>query len=103
MGVAPNHKPRWNGAAISRQLRDYDRSPFLDLLAKVMERFPTEEALTEFAEKNPDRYVFALVQLAKLSGYTDKQELLVDLMANVNSMSDSELADHLRNLMQQAP
>ena len=99
----PVHKPRWNGDAISRQLRNYDRVPFLDLLSILIERFPTPEALSEFAEKNPDRYIFAMVQLAKIAGYSDRQELIVDLMQNVGSMSDLELAEHLRRLMQQAP
>lgn len=99
MGVASSrHKPKWDGASISRQLRQYDRVPFMDLLSVLIEMFPSEDALAEFAKKNPDRFIFGMVQLGRIAGFTDRQEVLVDLLKNVHSMSDSELADHLRRL-----
>lgn len=58
----------------------------------LISRFPSEEALAEFAEKQPDRYILAMTQLAKIAGFSDRKEVLVDFLTNVQGMSDSELA-----------
>ena len=80
------------------QLKQYDRQPFLDLLAEYMKLFPSKEALLRFADAYPDRYMGALAQLARIGGFTDKTESSVNINVNLNKMSDSQLEDRMREM-----
>jgi hypothetical protein len=86
---------------IDAKLRNYDRTPFLDLLAAYLDAFPSAEALEAFAEKYPDRYVTALGHIARVAGYTDKTESSINVNINVRAMSDSQLEDRLKQLAKQ--
>jgi hypothetical protein len=78
-------------------LRSYDRTPFLDLLAEFMECMPTPQTIMAFADKYPDRWAKALVDLGRLGGFADKKEIDIDLRARISSMSDSQIEDAMRD------
>ena len=80
---------------VSVRLRNYDRTPFVDLLAIYTEMFPSAEALEAFAERFPDKYLVGLNALARTAGFTDKTEATVNVTVNVRTMSDSQLEDRL--------
>jgi hypothetical protein len=84
-------RPTWDADDISSMLRSYDRTPFMDVLAAFLECGPEPEDIIAFAAKKPDLWAKAVADLARLSGYTEKQEVLHTV--NVNQMSDSQLED----------
>lgn len=90
-------KPLWNGDQLRQKLKSYDRSPFLDVLALFMECIPTPQTIMAFADKYPDRWTKALLELGRLGGFADKQQLDVNFEMQVRSLSDSQLEDRLRD------
>lgn len=98
------NKPRrlmFTGDQLRQRLRQYDRTPFLDLLAGMLECAPTEQDLRRLARAHPDRYIGALGQLARTSGYTDKTEVNHNVNLTVGQMSDSQIEDRIRQLAEQ--
>lgn len=91
----------FTGDELRLRLRAYDRTPFLDLLAVMLECHPTEEDIRRLAKKSPDKYVAALSQLARTSGFTDKTETTHTVNVQVGRMSDSQLEDRLRMMADQ--
>ena len=84
-------------------MSQYDRSPFLDLLSEWLQASPSTEALAEFAERYPDKYITAMASLARISGYTEKTvSLNVDMTIDLTQLSDSQLEDRLRELQARA-
>jgi len=90
----------FTGDELRARLKQYDRSPFMELLAKFIECVPTEDALRAFARKNPDKWVNAIFAIQRMSGYTEKTETTVNmnLAVAVGRMSDSQLEDKLREM-----
>lgn len=86
----------WTGDQLRAQLKQYDRMPFLDLLATWIECAPDPESVIAFAEKHPDRYMYAVSQMGRLAGFTEKKEVEVDVQFHIRHMSDSQLEDHFR-------
>jgi hypothetical protein len=96
----------FTGDDLRRRLQAYDRTPFLDLLAIMLECAPSIEALNKMAEKSPEKYFLALGQLARTGGFTDKTETTHNVNLNIGQMSDSQLEDrarHLAEVLQLAP
>ncbi len=91
----------FTGDQLRMRLRQYDRMPFLDLLAAMLECAPTEADLRRLARTHPDRYITALGQLARTSGFTDKTEVNHNVNLTVGKMSDSQIMDRLRELQDQ--
>lgn len=89
-------RPSWLVDDLTNKLRSYDRTPFMELLAYWMECAPTHEEIEAFARKKPDMWVKALTDLAKVSGYSDKQEVLHTF--RVDQLSDSQLEDQANAL-----
>lgn len=89
-------RPSWAIDDLTNKLRSYDRTPFMELLAYWMECAPNQEEIEAFARKKPDMWVKALTDLAKVSGYSDKQEVLHTY--RVDQMSDSQLEDQANEL-----
>jgi hypothetical protein len=87
-----------SGDELRMRLRQYDRTPFLDLLAIWLESAPSEDQIKSFARKNPDKWVNSLSQIARTAGFTDKTELTHNINLVVGQMSDSQLEDRLRAL-----
>lgn len=93
--------PAFTGDEIRKRLQAYDRTPFLDLLAIMLECSPSADAITRMAEKTPDKYIAALSQLARTSGFTDKTEQTHTINLNIGTMSDSQLEDRARAIASQ--
>lgn len=93
---ADSKSPGWTADDIRAALRRYDRSPFLDLLAAWMECAPQVEDVIALASKKPDVWVRGLADLAKMSGFTEKQEVIHT--HRLDQMSDSQLEDQMRKL-----
>lgn len=92
-------KPLWDADALRARLRQYDRTPFLSLLQQFIESGPSDQAIARMAEKWPEKWVQALVQLGRLAGFTDKTEATINVNVAIGSMSDSQLEDELRREM----
>jgi len=90
-------RANWDGQDLLHQLKQYDRTPFHDLLAEFLECAPTADAIQKFANKYPDRWAGAMRQIAQMAGFTEKRELAINL--NVHEMSDSQLEDMVRNFL----
>ncbi len=78
-------------------LQQYDRRPFLDVLAEFIQSCPSQEDIKKFSAKYPDRWAGAIRQLATVGGFTEKRELNVNV--HVTEMSDSQLEDALTKFM----
>lgn len=86
-----SRSPNWDYDDLSTMLRSYDRQPFLDLLAVWLNCAPDPADILAFAKKKPDLWVKALSDVARIAGYTEKQEVLHTV--NITQMSDSQLED----------
>jgi hypothetical protein len=89
-------KPQWNADELRMQLRNYNRTPFLDLIQHFLEAAPTIQDIEKLASRSPDKYIAALTQLARIGGFTEKTESTTNINLNVATMSDSQLEDELR-------
>ncbi len=76
---------------IAQQLANRSRKPFLDKVQQILECGPTDGAIINLAERNPDRWGQLLAMLARLGGYTEKLEVEASIAMSINSMSDAEL------------
>lgn len=92
-------RPTFSADDIKAQLERYDRSPFIDLLTQMFMLFPTDASLRNMATKKPDAYIQSMIALARIAGFTEKQEMTHNININVAKMSDSQLEDHLKRLM----
>ncbi len=79
----------------------YDREPFREILALFLSVAPTCEALQAFANKHPDRWVQALVMLARLCGYTEELTTDAPIAVHIAQLSDAELMARLAELDRQ--
>lgn len=91
----------FTGDQLRIRLRQYDRGPFLDLLALMLECAPTEADLQRLARSHPDRYINAIGQLARTGGFTDKTEVNHNVNVSVTQMSDSQIEDRIKQLAEQ--
>lgn len=86
----------FSAADVLDKLRQTDRTPFIELLAGWLECAPSADAVKAFAERAPERYVTAIVQIARLSGYAEKHDHMHNHTVNVTNLSDSQLEDQLQ-------
>ena len=91
-------KPAFNANDIRDQLRSYDRTPFLDVLADWLMCAPSVDAIVALAEKSPDKYIVAVSSLSKVAGFSERRELSVDMHVTLKKLSDSQLEDRLNVL-----
>lgn len=97
----PSNAPAFNAADIRNALARYDRGPFLELLAKMVELFPNDDSLKALAMKKPELFISSMIAMARISGFTEKQEVFHEHTVNVHKMSDSQLEDHAASLARQ--
>lgn len=90
-----SNAPAFNAADIRNALARYDRGPFLELLAKMVELFPDETSLKALAMKKPELFISSMIAMARISGFTEKQEVFHEHTVNVHKMSDSQIEDHV--------
>jgi hypothetical protein len=63
----------------------------MELLARAIIAAPSEAKLKEFAGKAPDRWAQSVTQLAKLSGFSEKIEVVKDIHHWIHNASDADL------------
>jgi len=80
-----------------RALTRYERRPFMQLLANLLDCKPTPEAIRAFAEKSPDRWAQAVSIMAGLAGFDRGVGPTINVY-NVGAMSDVELVRRLAEL-----
>lgn len=84
---------------VLERLRNGDRSPFLDMLAELLEARPDHAALKAFAAKTPDRYWQAITMAMRAGGYREQVDLRVEglaaIVSELNELPDSELERRL--------
>lgn len=84
---------------VLERLRAGDRSPFLDMLAELLDAHPDHAALKAFAAKTPDRYWQAITMAMKAAGYREQLDLRVEglaaIVAEIQTLPDSELQKRL--------
>lgn len=90
----PSNAPTFNAKDIRNALARYDRAPFVELLAKMIELFPDEKSLQALAMKKPEAFISSMIAMARISGFTEKQEVFHEHSINIHKMSDSQLEDH---------
>lgn len=101
MALVAKWSKRYN--KISRtQLRavvdGYSRAPFQDALAEFLSARPTMENITIWAAAHPDRWANAVALFSKMSGYTEKMEIVQDVFHHIADMSDADLLQKLQDL-----
>ena len=92
--------PAFDATDVRAALERYDRGPFLDLLANMLKLFPDDASLKSLAMKKPELYISSLISMARISGFTEKQEVQHTHTVNIHKMSDSQLEDHTKKLLQ---
>jgi len=97
MSEGKSNQVGFTGDELRTRLRAYDRTPFLDLLACFLECAPSAADIRMLARKSPDKYIQAITQLARTSGFSDKTES-VNFSVHVTKLSDSQLEDHVKQL-----
>ena len=84
-----------------RLIEQFDRTPFQELLAHLLSRWPEEEALQVFANKYPDRHMQAITMGARLVGYAEAPVVSVSVQARLNLMSDAQVLKELAAITRQ--
>jgi hypothetical protein len=93
--------PQVPGEQIEQELENLSRRPFRRILAKLLENAPSDQAITEQAEKHPDRWGQTTALIARLGGYNEKLEVEGSLNLKIQTLSDSELSVLLLELQGQ--
>lgn len=88
-------RPTYRGEGVRELLQNYDRGPFRDVLAELLDAMPSPEQLKKFAALHPDRYFTSLSGIAKLAGFSEKTEHLHHHRLEYDKMSDVELEQRL--------
>lgn len=86
-----------SGEEIQGHFDSLRRDPFKFELVKLLQNSPSPKAIKKFADKSPDRYWQAVVQAARLGGFSDKLEVDVKFKP-LSSLADSELRNMLEDL-----
>ena len=92
MGAMP---PRLDGDQLVRVLSAYNREPFQEALAALIEAQPSRKAIERFALQRPERWVQMVGTLARLAGFHDKLEVDASITLDLSRLSDVELMEQL--------
>lgn len=76
---------------LREQLRNYDRTPFLDVLETWLRSAPSGDAIALMAGKNPAQWAGAIIGLARMAGFTERREVEHTGTINMRQMSDAEI------------
>lgn len=90
--------PKFTREQIQHKLRQYDRTPFLDVLADWLQAAPTGEAIRKWAEEKPHLFANALSTLGRLSGFAETKNINLSGSIDLTTMSDSQIEDRLKEL-----
>lgn len=68
------------------------REPFRDILASFLGVAPDVQAIQYFAKNHPEKWIKAISDLSKISGYTEKHAAGdTNIYVQINNLPDSEL------------
>ena len=85
------------GKAVTKKLEErlarYDRGPFQSMLADALAVKPSLTAWRKLAARSPERYVAAVTQLAKPSGFGERSES-IQVKANLSDLASTLVARH---------
>mgnify|MGYP003139303123 CR=1 FL=1 len=90
--------PLRDAGEVRDHLESYSRRPFIEILDYIMGIVPNEMSLQEFADKHPDRWASAISTFAKISGFTEKTEVIGNINVNIHQMGDAQIQDRLAQL-----
>lgn len=93
---AKHRRALMDRAEIQRHMLALQRGPFVEVLTDLLEQQPTPVALAQFADRNPDAWMKAVMLAARLSGFHEKLEVDHSHTLHVQRMSDQELFSALR-------
>lgn len=96
--TASNLLPNFSPDELHTQLSNHSRAPFTAALARFLANAPSDQAISDEAEKYPNRWTQNIVMLQRAAGYTDKQELEVTVLQQIQRLSDSELEAEIAKL-----
>lgn len=91
MPDAPQYDPRETRELVE----NLSRRPFRTVLARLLDNAPSDEAIGEQAERNPDRWAQTVALIARLGGYNEKLEVEGSIALKINDLSDAELQAQL--------
>lgn len=83
---------------ITAQISRLDRGPFQELLSLFLTHPPNSSSIQDLADSDPKKYAEAVKLFANLSGYHDRQEILLHQHIAVLHMSDIEIEEQLSRL-----
>lgn len=85
---------------IRESLDAYQRWAFQDKLAKLLAVEYDPEALAVYANRYPDKHAQAVVQYARLAGFSEAPVINVSIVSKVQSLGQVELAKALRETLE---
>lgn len=91
--------PAFTGEQIRAKLRQYDRAPFIDLLADWMGAAPSAAEIRKWAAEKPHLFANALSTLGRLAGFAENKNINISGSIDLSSMSDSQIEDRMKELL----
>lgn len=89
---------------LEHYLDTYQRKPFQDILAILLEAAPSPEILEKFAKGSPAKWALMVKLFSQMAGYSEKTEATVrHAHLHYHQMSDAELHLELRKMMRADP
>lgn len=93
-------KSKNNSKMLQDQFRAYSRSPFTEVLARLVDCEPEPARLQDFANQYPDRWASAIKTMAGLAGYHDHLEITGNITIELAQMGDAQLLMRLEEVKQ---
>ena len=82
---------RLDSASVEREIASLSRAPFRSVLLKLLQNGPSDEAISNQAERSPEKWAQTIQTIARLTGYTDTLKVEGTFEMRVQEMSDMEL------------
>ncbi len=98
MGARP---PQLDGDDIAAAISNLSRTPFREVLGRLIEAEPSVDSVQAFAEKYPDRWAQSIAIMGRLSGFNEKLEVDTNIAVTVSQLSDSQLLAKLSEISAQ--
>ncbi len=76
---------------IEKEIAALSRAPFRSILSRLLENGPSAEAISNQAERSPEKWAQTIQTIARLTGYTDTLKVEGTFEMRVQEMSDMEL------------
>ena len=80
------------------ELKRFNRDPFQEILADMIQAIPDDRILKLWAAKHPDKWASSLATLAKVAGFHDKLEIENNINVKIGGMGDADLDKMIADL-----